>query len=69
MMLTGDDDVSAALLRELVTAGVDVSEWRVEGAGLEELFLELTANGGELSPSPQVPPLLPPELSPPEVNP
>jgi len=41
----GDDDVSATLLAALVAAGIPVVEWRVEGAGLEDLFLQLTANG------------------------
>ena len=42
MMVAGDDDVSASLLRSLVESSVDVSEWRIDGAGLEELFLQLT---------------------------
>ncbi len=40
----GGDDVSAQLLGALVGAGVGVVEWRVEGAGLEDLFLQLTAD-------------------------
>jgi hypothetical protein len=31
------------LLADLVGAGVPVAEWRVEGAGLEDLFLQITA--------------------------
>ena len=41
-VLAGDDDTSAGLLAELVQAGITVYEWRVEAAGLEELFLQLT---------------------------
>ncbi len=41
-VLAGGDDESARLLREVVSAGVSVYEWRAEAAGLEELFLELT---------------------------
>jgi ABC-2 type transport system ATP-binding protein len=41
-VLAGDDDTSAGLLSELVGAGLTVYEWRVEAAGLEELFLQLT---------------------------
>jgi ABC-2 type transport system ATP-binding protein len=39
----GADDVSASLLADLVGAGVPVAEWRVEGVGLEDLFLQITA--------------------------
>jgi ABC-2 type transport system ATP-binding protein len=35
----------ALLLAELVAAGVAVYEWRVESAGLEDLFLRLTEDG------------------------
>lgn len=42
--LAGDDDASAALLRRLVNSGVSVYEWRVEVAGLEELFMQLTGS-------------------------
>ncbi len=42
----GTDEVSAALLAALVGEGIPVVEWRAEGAGLEDLFLQLTANGG-----------------------
>jgi ABC-2 type transport system ATP-binding protein len=41
-VMTGDDDVSARLLSELVGAAITIYEWRVETAGLEELFLQLT---------------------------
>ncbi len=41
-MLAGDDVVSSELLSSLVAAGVSIYEWRVETAGLEELFLQLT---------------------------
>lgn len=41
-VLAGGDTESAALLADLVGAGVSVYEWRAEAAGLEELFLELT---------------------------
>ncbi len=40
--VAGDDDASADLLRRTVEAGVPVYEWRVDVAGLEELFLQLT---------------------------
>jgi ABC-2 type transport system ATP-binding protein len=41
----GGDEVSAALLASLVNQGIPVVEWRVEGVGLEDLFLQLTAVG------------------------
>jgi len=41
----GDDHSSAELLAAVVGAGVAVFDWRVEAAGLEELFLSITANG------------------------
>jgi ABC-2 type transport system ATP-binding protein len=41
-LLSGDDDASAAQLAGLVGAGIPVYEWRVEAAGLEELFMQLT---------------------------
>jgi ABC-2 type transport system ATP-binding protein len=44
-VLHGDDDVSARLLARLVGAGVAVGEWRLESAGLEELFLQITSDG------------------------
>ncbi|MCP3975012.1 MAG: ABC transporter ATP-binding protein [bacterium] len=40
--LEGGDDESAALVGELVSSGVTFSEWRLDSAGLEELFLQLT---------------------------
>ena len=40
--LDGGEDESAGLVAELVGAGIGVGEWRIDGAGLEELFLELT---------------------------
>lgn len=41
-VLSGGDEESAGILRDLIEAGIDVFEWRAEAAGLEELFLELT---------------------------
>ncbi len=41
-LLAGDDAASARQLAGLVSAGVPVFEWRVEAAGLEELFMHLT---------------------------
>jgi ABC-2 type transport system ATP-binding protein len=41
-LLAGDDAASAEQLAGLVAAGVPVYEWRVEAAGLEELFMHLT---------------------------
>jgi hypothetical protein len=46
-MLSGDDDASSRLLAGLVEAGVPVSEWRLDAAGLEEVFLQITAEYGE----------------------
>jgi ABC-2 type transport system ATP-binding protein len=43
-VLAGDDDTSARLLAELVSSDIPIYEWRTESAGLEELFLELTAD-------------------------
>jgi ABC-2 type transport system ATP-binding protein len=43
--LAGAEEASATALARLVSAGVAVSEWRVEAAGLEELFLQLTEEG------------------------
>jgi len=45
LQFEGGDDVSVTLLASLVAAGVPVVEWRVEGVGLEDLFLQLTAPG------------------------
>ncbi len=47
IQLDGGDDVSASVLGELVASGVAVSEWRIEAAGLEDLFLQLTGGGGK----------------------
>lgn len=44
-VLVGDNSGSAAVLRHLLEAGIDVWEWRVEDAGLEELFMQLTEAG------------------------
>ena len=44
-LFSGDDAASASVLGGLIAAGVPVSEWRVDGAGLEEVFLHLTSNG------------------------
>ena len=44
-VLAGDRAESAATLRHLVESGIEVSEWRVEDAGLEELFMQLTEDG------------------------
>lgn len=41
-MMDGDDEASAALLARLVGGKIPISEWRVESAGLEELFLQIT---------------------------
>ena len=41
----GDGSVSASLLREMVESGIEVAEWRVESAGLEELFMRITDDG------------------------
>jgi ABC-2 type transport system ATP-binding protein len=41
----GDDHASTDLLSAVVGAGVPVFDWRVEAAGLEELFLTITADG------------------------
>ncbi len=43
-VLSGDDADSARLLGQVVVAGHSVYEWRVEAAGLEELFLQITAD-------------------------
>ena len=53
--LDGDEKESAALLATLVGAGIGVGEWRLERAGLEELFLQLTEDedvpNGEVRPA------------------
>ena len=43
-VLAGDDSDSARLLSLVVATGHPVYEWRVEAAGLEELFLQITAD-------------------------
>jgi len=48
--LTGGDAESATVLTDLVSSGVALSEWRVDGAGLEELFMELTDGSGQETP-------------------
>ena len=40
---TGDDAAQVALLGQLVGAGFPVLEFNVEGAGLEDLFMKITA--------------------------
>lgn len=40
--LSGGDDESAAVLRNLIERGVTVYEWNHVAAGLEELFMKLT---------------------------
>lgn len=54
---SGGDEVSAEMLRLLVEAGVAIAEWRVQGAGLEELFLQLTdeTNGQAAAPPAEEP--------------
>lgn len=44
-VMSGGAEASAELLATLVHNDVHVSEWRVEAAGLEELFLALTEEG------------------------
>lgn len=46
-VLAGDEDVSARLLASLVGLELGVHEWRVDSAGLEELFLRITGHGEE----------------------
>lgn len=41
-VLDGDDTESAKLLALLTNASLEVYEWRVDRAGLEELFLQIT---------------------------
>ena len=43
-VMAGDDSESARLLAQVVAAGIEVAEWRVDAAGLEELFLQITAD-------------------------
>jgi ABC-2 type transport system ATP-binding protein len=40
---SGDDTEQAALLGRLVAAGFPVMEFSAEGAGLEDLFMKITA--------------------------
>jgi ABC-2 type transport system ATP-binding protein len=46
-VLAGDDSESARLLGQVIAAGSEVVEWRVDAAGLEELFLQITADEDE----------------------
>jgi len=46
-VMAGDDSESARLLAQVVAAGIEVAEWRVDAAGLEELFLQITADDGD----------------------
>lgn len=48
-VLTGEDEDSARILAVLVAAGRRIYDWRLETAGLEELFLSITRNDGEAS--------------------
>lgn len=43
-VLAGDDAESAHLLGQVISSGTEVAEWRVDAAGLEELFLQITAD-------------------------
>ena len=40
---TGDDAAQVALLGQLVAAGFPILEFNSEGAGLEDLFMKITA--------------------------
>jgi hypothetical protein len=40
---TGDDTAQVALLGKLVGAGFPVLEFNAEGAGLEDVFMRITA--------------------------
>jgi ABC-2 type transport system ATP-binding protein len=44
-VMVGDDSVSTHLLARAMAAGINVAEWRVDSAGLEELFLQITSDG------------------------
>lgn len=46
-VLAGDDSESARLLGQVIAGGSEVVEWRVDAAGLEELFLQITADEDE----------------------
>lgn len=45
-VLTGEDDDSARILAMLVNGGRRIYDWRLEVAGLEELFLSITNTEG-----------------------
>ena len=45
-VLTGEDDDSARILALLVNGGRRIYDWRLEVAGLEELFLSITRTEG-----------------------
>jgi ABC-type multidrug transport system ATPase subunit len=47
LTITTDPAAASSINRELVTAGIAVSELRPDRASLEEVFLELTRQGGE----------------------
>jgi len=46
-VLAGEDEDSARILALVVGAGRRIYDWRLEVAGLEELFLRITDNGEE----------------------
>jgi ABC-2 type transport system ATP-binding protein len=46
-VLTGEDDDSARILALLVSSGQKIYDWRLEVAGLEELFLSITRDEDE----------------------
>jgi ABC-2 type transport system ATP-binding protein len=46
-VMGGDDAESARLLARMVDRGIEVIEWRLEAAGLEELFLQITSDGDQ----------------------
>lgn len=60
LRIDGADAEVAALVRGLVTAGVDVAELTQQQQGLEELFMSLTAVPDPVPPSPAPPPPPPP---------
>jgi hypothetical protein len=45
--LSADVAAAAVINRALVTAGIEVSEISQRRASLEDVFLELTTNGGD----------------------
>jgi ABC-2 type transport system ATP-binding protein len=68
--LHGGEKESAALIAHMVGAGVSFSEWRLDRAGLEELFLQLTDDGDSAQRKPSPEPLpVPAEASREEVVP